>query len=167
MDLSGPNHTVTLHGKGGATISGQKSLDRELHTLLQNSKFNLLILDIGSNDLDPVRHPHANLEHLAQALVGKAAALAFRYKLKVVLCLPIPRCEEQFPCSFNITSKFNSIVKDISASQNSVHVWAHKGLFKRDNRYLDKHGVHLNSKGTIKYFHSLRAAVRFFSSHSD
>ena len=41
-----------------------------------------------------------------------------------------------------------------------VKVWVHKGLFKRDSCYLDRHGVHLNFRGTIKYFHLMQAAVR-------
>ena len=156
-----PGASIILEGKGGATICGPKPFDREIDIQFRTTKFSLLILDIGSNDLDPVRHPNWCLPKLAEALVSKASLLATRFNISVVICLPIPRDEEQFPGSFQRTTQFNTILKGLVDKEVRVHVWAHKGLFKRDRTYLDKHGVHLNSKGQIKYFHSIRAAIKF------
>ena len=161
MDLSGPGFRVSIQGKGGATICGQKTIDKEVHVALRNSKFKLLILDLGSNDLDLIRNPYLKVEKVALTYVEKAAALAARYDIRVVLCLPIPRDEKQFPGSFEITKRFNLLVKTHIKSYSNLHTWAHKGLFKKDSRYLDKHGVHLNTKGSIKYFHSIKAVIRY------
>ena len=167
LDLVTGDNQVTMIGKGGATIVGHKTVDREVHCALRDASFDLLVLDLGSNDLDPLRHPDLNTAELARSLVNKAEAMAFRYKITVVLCLPIPRAERLFPNSFDITDRFNSEVKTLVEGISKVKTWAHKGLFKRDDRYLDKHGVHLNSKGTIKYFHSIRAAIKFHSGNQN
>ena len=47
---------------------------------------------------------------------------------------------------------FNDQVRIKVKDKTRVNVWAHKGLFKRDSGYQDRHGVHLNFRGTIKYF---------------
>ena len=79
----------------------------------------------------------------------------------VMTCLPIPRTESKFPGLFETTKAFNEHVLTMAESTNHVHVWVHKGLFKRDIRYLDRHGVYLNFRGTVKYFHSIQAAVQY------
>ena len=56
---------------------------------------------------------------------------------------------------------FKDQVKIMAEGKENVKVWVHKGLFKRDSRYLDRQGVHLNFRGTIKYFHSVQMALRY------
>ena len=163
LDLSTSGTRIRLHGKGGATIGDPKPIDRDITGILSASKFDFVILDLGSNDLDPIRHPNWEPEVLAQAYFQKGAKISTSFGIKVVLCLPIPRHEEQFPGSFDRTRKFNEVVKTLSESNPKVFTWSHKGLFKKDNRFMDKHGVHLNSLGSIRYFHSIKAAIRFHS----
>ena len=161
LDFQTPGVSVVLEGKGGATIGGPKPIDREVAACFRKDKFKFLILDLGSNDLDPIRHPNWDIERLAGAYVRKAADFVQKFGIKVVLCLPIPRCEAQFPGSFDRTVQFNQIVTDLAKSENKVFTWAHKGLFKKDGGLLHKDGVHLNARGSIRYFHSLKAAIHF------
>ena len=164
LKFQAPGVRVHLQGKGGATICGPKPIDREIAQTLRSAKFQIVILELGSNDLDTIRHPNWDTCKLAELYVKKAIDLVAAFGVKVVLCLPIPRDETQFPGSFERTSKFNQVVVDLAKREHKVFTWAHKGLFKKDSRFLDRHGVHLNSKGSIRYFHSVKAAVKYHSS---
>ena len=107
---------------------------------------------------DLTKHPNINISQLARGLVTQEIGQMFG--LKVVIYLPIPRAESKFPGSLDITMALNDQVRTMTKDKTNVNVWVHKGLFKRDSHYLDRHGVYLNFKGTIKYFHSVQVAVR-------
>ena len=166
LDFSSPDYEVEFIGKGGATIAGSKTVYAEIKAALTLKKPKLVILELGSNDLDLSRHPSVDVQLLAKTLVGKAKAMASQSKITVVLCLPIPRNEAQFPGSFKITDQFNQALKAEVEPYPNIHCWAHRGLFKRDDRFLDKHGVHLNSLGTIRYLHSMKAAIKYHTARS-
>ena len=119
------------------------------------------MLDVESNELDISRHPNLNLQFLARELVSQAKDLGSKFKVEIILCRPIPRAEAKFPGSFETTRDFNELVSGMVNELRHIHAWSHRGLFKRDGRYLDKHGVHLNLLGTLKYFHSVHAAMKF------
>ena len=129
-------------------------------------KFKILVLDVGSNDLNISRHPNLNLQSLARELVSQAKDIGSKFKVEIILCLPIPRAESKFPGSFETTRDFNELVSGLVKDLRHIHAWSHRGLFKRDGCYLDKHGVHLNLMGTLKYFHSIQAAIRFYAAKS-
>ena len=165
VKIAEPHEGVELVGKGGATIGPQKPLGGEVHSLLRRQpSCKLLILDLGSNDLDTTRHPHLDVQLLAIRYLQLGDEFAKAYKITVVLCLPIPRDEKQFPGSFQTTSKFNDAMRLFQAHFPQIKLWAHRGLFKKDARFLDRHGVHLNAMGSIRYYHSLKAAVRYHMS---
>ena len=107
---------------------------------------------MGSNDLDLTRNLNININKLAEKLVIQALEIR---------CLPIPRAETKFHGLFEITKAFNDQVKILAEGKANVKVWVHKGLFKRDSHYLDRHGVHLYFRGTLQYYHSIQAAVRY------
>ena len=68
----------------------------------------------------------------------------------------------QIPWVIEITKAFNDQVKILAKEMTSVKVWVYKGLFKRDSHYLDRRGVNLNFRGTLKYYHSIQVAVRYY-----
>lgn len=166
LSLDTPKCRVHTFGIGGATTQGSRSLFPAIRRHLRTNKYHLIILDLGSNDLDPTRHDVStgSIQRLTAEYHKAATELAMVTRAKVVLCLPIPRDESQFPGSYEATSYFNELLKEYCNREIGTKrtvTWTHKGLFKKDSRYLDKHGVHLNVKGTIKYFHSVQAAVKF------
>ena len=59
-------------------------------------KFKILVLDVGSNDLDISRHPNPNLQSLAREVVSQAKDIGSKFKVEIILCLPIPRAESNF-----------------------------------------------------------------------
>ena len=163
FDFNLPDIELHFLGKGGATISGGKTIDSEIRQkLAENPGIRVLILELGSNDLDLNRHPHVDVYEKARHLVGKAESYS-RQDLVVVLCLPIPRDEAKFPGSFEVTKHFNETVRSMVKDKVNVHAWLHKGLFKSDSRFLCADGVHLSAQGTVRYWFSIRAAIKTFS----
>ena len=129
--------------------------------ILESQKLKILVLDVGSNELDISRHPILNLHSLARELVSQAKDISSKFRVEIVICLPIQRADSKFPGSFDTTKAFIELVSGPVKDLKHIHTWAHRGLFKRDGCYLDKHGVHLNLMGTLKYFHSVQAAIKF------
>ena len=117
------------------------------------------MVDVGSNDLDLTRNPNINISQLARELVTQAQEIGLHFDLKVLICLSVPRAESKFPGLFEITMAFNDQIKTMAREKTNVKVRVQKGLFKKDSRYLDRHGVHLNFRKTKKYLHSVQAAV--------
>ena len=71
------------------------------------SNFWLLVLDIGSNDLDKSGQPNLNPITLARELVHQAKDMGSNFHVQVVICLPIPWAESKFLGSFETTKVFN------------------------------------------------------------
>ena len=159
FELRLPDVKVSFEGKGGATIGGPKPMDVEIERKLREGNFKILHLELGSNDLDLKRHPHKDIQKLAEFYIRKARVQTLS-DLDVVLGLPIPRHEEKFPGSYERTKSFNEILTSLAKSESRIHVWSHKTIFRSDDKFLAKDGIHLNSQGTLRYFHSLRASIR-------
>ena len=143
-------------------ISGATTVELIIPLILhqiQSQNYKLLVLDIGSNDLESTRQPNINTGQLARELVNQKQDIGRNYGFGVIICLPTLRAESKFPGSFKITKAFHKHVSTMAESKTHVHVWVHKGVFKTDTRYLDRHGVHPNFRGTVKYFYSIQVAV--------
>ena len=114
-------HVKTV-GIGGATIAHPKPIFPTVWRLLDVQKFKILVLDVGSNDLDISRHPNLNLQYLARGLVNQAKDLGSKFKVEITLCLPIPRAEAKFPGSFETTRDFNELVSGMVKDLRHIHV---------------------------------------------
>ena len=154
-------HNCPNHRHWGATIANPKPIFPTVRRNLESQKFKILVLDVGSNDLDISRYPNLNLHSLAREFVSQTKDIGSNFWVEIIICLPIPRAESKFPGSFDTTKAFNEFVSGLVKDLKHIHAWNHRGLFKRDGRYLDKHGVHLNLMGTLKYFRSVQAATKF------
>ena len=91
MDFEGT--TVQTIGIGGATIPNPKPIFPTLRRTLESQKFNILVLDIRSNDLNISRHPNLNLHSLARELVSQAKDIDSKFLIEIIICLPIPWAE--------------------------------------------------------------------------
>lgn len=152
---------IEFFGIGGAVIQGRKSIFKLLAQQKDLTGVDLLILDIGSNDLDPIRNPGADLSSLATTLVREAKKIIDAHGITIVLCCPIPRAEKLFPNSFKITSSFNNILAELAEGHDHLNLWHHRRLFKSD-KIFDHQGVHLNKQSTTTYFHSIKRAIVSF-----
>lgn len=151
-----PNHTVESLGMGGGRIAaGHKSLFPSLYQRLDEGDYSILILDLGSNDLDSRRDP----EEIARDYVRQVEALINMYNIQVKLVLPIPRAGAKFRDSYSRTNTFNQALTAAFEGRKTVQVWKLRGMFRATSEFLDRDGIHLNATGEGRYFHSLRAAI--------
>ena len=122
LTLGTESYTVDTIGIGGATIVGHKPIFSHIRHQAELQKYNLLVVDVGSNDLDLTRNPNINIIQLARELVTQAQEIGLHFDLKVVICLPIPRAESKFPGLFDITMAFNDQVKTMARNRENVKV---------------------------------------------
>jgi hypothetical protein len=150
---------VTVKGIGGARIAGPKSLQPTILTLCNQTKFDLIFLELGSNDITKDR----NLQLTVDVYVRQVAHLCESFNMHAVICLPIPRLERLFPGSVEMTADFNKLLTAKVQTETKMVIWEHKRLHRISGHFLDAHGVHYNRKGERKYFHSLRSAITMYS----
>ena len=148
---------ATFLGIGGASITGKRSLFPSLFNKCSKHHFDLVYLDLGSNDLtnrcDPLK--------AARALVEQSAQLASKFNVQVIVASAIPRAEEKFPLSKDRTKAFNSELVKLLKTHANLHSWTPKSLAIYW-RFLGSDGVHLNAEGTVRYHHNVRACVRYY-----
>ena len=123
---------------------------------------------MGTNDLD---NPAVRPETLASQLFNYAEFLNFGYSVDhVVLSLVLPRKQGKFqahvPDFAEKVERFNTalraLCKECMQAGGGVHFWSHKRL----NTFLPSlvfDGVHLNQAGMVRYFYSVRLAVKLFA----
>ena len=67
--------TIQAIGIGGAIIANPKPMFPTVRHILDSQKLQILVLDVGSNDLNISRHPNLNLHSLAKELVSQAKGI--------------------------------------------------------------------------------------------
>ena len=131
----------------------------------------LVIIDIGSNDIDASSVPP---DVLAKQIFADAQELLKKFpQVKVVVILEIlfrsmkgkyPLQNKDFTADAH---RYNNMMKILVNQQSNrekapIRFWHHRGLVKDWSSYLSD-GVHLNHEGMLKYHKSLRRAVLKFS----
>jgi lysophospholipase L1-like esterase len=158
INLPAAYHDVVLLGKGGAHI---RDIIRMCETRVV--KPDLVLLDIGTNDLESLKHPLT----LAQDLVSVAKTILTQGTKRVVIMGALYRTiqgKHGAPDHFNARVRaFNSSLQQLIKSDNlPLAFWYHKGLSGKNKGYIID-GVHLNAEGIVKYIRSLRRAVMKFT----
>ena len=151
--------SITLTDKGGAYCTGPKSITSQINNAYSQSNFPLLILELGSNDIDKGKRLH----DVVDAYVHEVEILCRTHSAHAVLCLPIPRLESKYPGSAGKTARFNTLLKKRVSHLDQIATWKHDGLFKASGRTMDRDALHLNDEGYTKYFYSLKSAITMFS----
>ena len=152
---------VTVHtlGIGGAGFQGRKDIFLELPKFIRQHQPKLLVLDVGSNDLDSRKDP----AELADIYFEKLLKLQNTFKLKVVVCQAIPRHPRRRPDSAERIWAFNTHLANKIDGVKDLHYWKHQGLNQKEGKLLASDGVHLNARGGLKYYYSIRRALAVFS----
>ncbi len=159
MTLDTDNVSVTMIAQGGAYCAGPRSLMTKINDCYTDKHFPLLILELGSNDIDKGRR----LSDVVDTYVHEVELLCRTHSAHAVLCLPIPRSETKFPGSGGKTLQFNNLLKLKVLDKPQITTWKHKGLFKASGKTMDKDGIHLNGCGNNKYFYSIKSAIGMYS----
>ena len=166
FDVPGVALTVHNHCKGGAKLEFVQSPETRSQVALLQPR--VIVIDVGTNDLDD---PHVRPETLANQLFNFAEFLHFGYSVDHVILLPVlPRFRGKFqahvPDFAEKVERFNTalraLCKECVQAGGGVHFWSHK----RINTLLPTlvfDGVHLNQAGMVRYFYSVRLAVKLFA----
>ena len=166
FDVPGVALTVHTYCKGGAKLDFVQS--PETRAKVASLQPRVLVIDIGTNDLDD---PQVRPETLANQLFNYAEFLHFGYSVDHVVLLPVlPRFrgkfQSQLPDFAGKVERFNAVLralcKECVQAGGGVHFWSHK----RINTLLPSlvmDGVHLNKAGMVRYYYSVRLAVKLFA----
>ena len=159
-------HNITCIGKGGSYLSGSKydELLHQVHTHLSNNHIHVLIICLGTNDLDSGMTP----ENVAWRLYLLAAGLQITYHIRSVFVEQILyRDTVQFPGFRQRAAVANAKLEALitQGGNKCVKFWKHHNFNNPRRRILCRDGVHLNQVGMTKYWHSLRGAIFYGEPH--
>jgi lysophospholipase L1-like esterase len=144
-------------------------LQDSLHHVADSAP-DVVILDIGGNDIDYGRAPvHA----MVNQLFVFCRLLLTSYGVKVVVILEVPFRSRVCRGSWSSVSRMNIAIHRFNVMCQSrcrsnpgqrIRFHHHVGLLDNWQQYLKSDGVHFNPTGMSKYFRSVRtAAIRFSS----
>lgn len=149
---------VQLHGSGGRTVD--KILLHDL-PFVQNFKPDILILEVGTNDL----------RHSAPEIVGSKIddlARLFRDKFHVrVVCVcqvinrNVPYASSRTPDhDFNANAaRLRHYLSVVLSEEPGIFLWEHREFSKSNRVLLAADGVHCNAKGQYCLYRSYRGAI--------
>ena len=167
MSLTPETHLMFFKSRSGAKATHARS---DFKVAVQVDA-DMVILDIGTNDLDSQRLPPAELAkevfNIAKTLLDTCG------DVKVVIILEVlfrsvtrsgPNSNPSFAADAH---QYNNGIKALVNQQENrddapVRFWHHKGLVDQWPSYLSD-GVHLNDEGMWKYQRSIKRAILKFS----
>lgn len=152
--------TVQFHGIGGRTVTKLRQFDL---SAVAEFNPNVLILEIGSNDLCNAK---ASVADLAVDIFQLIQLLHFRFSVEHVIVSQIlhrshpPRL---FPSYNARVCKLNRSLSHLCRSVPFATFWFHHSIFKSQQSVLLPDGVHLNPNGNHLLYHSYqKALMRYF-----
>jgi len=153
----GSNVHVALRGFGGLTVPGLVS---RLESVLQPGQFDIVYLDIGTNDLAAPRNCSAR--QLVDEILILAASLVTHFRVgHVVIGVPIPRhgiALNSVALDYNVrVTQMNQLLTATVRHDGRISIWRLRQL--NSPRFICRDGVHFNAIGLNVYYRSLRGAV--------
>ena len=139
---------IRWHGIGGRTVP--KTIRFDLHVVIEEFAPNIVILQIGTNDLTTTLAVETG-----SAIKDLSRLLHESYGVQVVcVCQTIYRLNSPY---FN--KQVDLLIKYLKVALKLLpytFYWRHRGFWRCKSRFLDRDGVHLNN---YKFFRTLRGAV--------
>ena len=165
LEVGGEEVILKSFGEGGLNF------ERILHNtkyvrVLQASKPDILILDLGTNDLcrrDPVTVLVQFLQFI-DGLGGIGVTPAAIFALPV-----LPRTRAYAGAALSLSEynlrveRFNRLLSVESFHRDILWVWEHRSLSDAPHHILD--GVHLTERGMELYLRTLRRVISFCQTH--
>lgn len=147
--------TVHFHGVGGRTVSKLTTFDLGV---VQQLKPNIVILEVGTNDLTTLRP-----EVVGSKLEELVVTLKHQYSVAiVVVCHVIPRGLSAAPHRQSFWEKaqlFNQYIQVVLEHISGVFSWRHQAFSNPAKHFYLGDGVHLNTKGQYILYRSYRGAI--------
>ena len=163
VDLTTPN--VIIKGVSGLKVLDAANPFGPLLTLVASSSPDIVILDLGTNDLD-IQEPEHHSYQLVTHLQNLADALISLYGVRRVVFVHIlQRAQHNKPKSKSSVHRINLAAFSVNlamkqfAKQNPrcfCH-WSMKGLNKEEALNLD--GLHPNDSGFHHYYYNIRKII--------
>jgi lysophospholipase L1-like esterase len=153
---------VVVKGRPGMSMAQLKF--RYTLDLVSCNRPRLVLIDIGTNDIDAMRK---SPQELAHQLYHFGIRLVERFGVKHVVFLEVMlrgpgRFSPKNPQFTTHVQVFNSCLRSLVQSQSGesrhLHCWVHSTMRTNVQQYLCD-GVHLNHVGMKKYYYSVRRAV--------
>ena len=150
-------HVVHFTGIPGSHITGPRAKVLQSLTPASFADIDIVYLALGTNDLDSGTPPHKVAQHFVSFANYIVVALGVKM---VILDQIIPRASPQ---SAALASCTNQHINTLLATGEYPHIkiWTHQtGFWNNIQAYLDpRDGVHLNQRGMVKYWKSIRGAI--------
>ena len=120
---------------------------------------NVIILDIGSNDLgDEQEEP----DTVALSILALVETLIKDLKLRcLVLCQVLPRENQPFAEYNERVWRLNGLLKEAVKGIDGAKFWLHRGLCNLLRNIFTRDGIHLNDEGHQALYRSYRGAILF------
>ncbi len=144
---------------GHVSLYGTYKLDKYDLSWVLKYKPDIVILELGTNDLSTLRPEvvGSKIDDLAQVLRGQ-------YKVRIVgVCQVInhniPQAREpdcDFKAKATVSRQYLSV---ILADQPGIFLWDHKEFYRSDHSLLSLEGVHCNAQGQYCLYRSYRGAI--------
>ena len=151
--------SLQIHGISGAFITNPSHISEFLHILSQEN-FDMLILDIGTNDLAAGIPPLIVAVEIIKFL---EKVLKSQSNLHVMVCSVIPRSSRLNSSESNFKSNivnYNTYLRNMCSVNSSIHYWKHKGFWADPVSYWSRDGIHPNSRiGRKRYCTSIKNAI--------
>ena len=141
---------IPWHGIGGRTVP--KTIRFDLHVVEEFAP-NIVILQLGTNDLTTT-----SAVETGSAIADLSRLLHESYGVQVVcVCQTIYRLNSPyFNKQVDLLTKYLRVVLE---PLPYTFYWRHRGFWCCKSRFLARDSVHLNNRGSYKFFRSLRGAV--------
>lgn len=156
LNVASPRLQVHFSGIGGLRATDLMSHFSEVEYFRPN----VVIVDAGSNDLANGILPATVDDHIQMFF---DACLSFQ----VEYCMSLQQLYRFSSHKYTVPDNFNNCIVQLnnllgkSGAQHSS-LWKHRcGLWVNWQSYLLPDGTHLNDKGMVKYFKSVRQGVKY------
>lgn len=148
--------TVKTIGTGGRTVD--KLIKYDLQDI-RDTVSNVVILDIGSNDLcDEQSDP----DTVALSIIALVEILIKDLKLRcLVLCQVLPRKKQPFTEYNERVWQLNGLLKEAVKGIQGAKFWIRRGLCNPSQNIFTRDGIHLNTAGHQALYRSYRGSILF------
>lgn len=162
LDFDSEYVQIYWHGTGGATICSEthhKSLWQDA-SIVRDLNIDVVILDIGSNDLDCFGIRLYSPITVANRIIDFAYKILNDSCSQVVISEILPRSNP--PDFRELAASCNAVLADRCLRHPNLSFWTHSYRYFNDRflaNYVADDGIHVHlDKGMSKYFRSIRGA---------
>ena len=152
-----PNE-VNFYGTGGRTVEKLRQYDL---TVVEQFGPNIIILEIGSNDLC---NPRLDPNSLATNMFQLVQMLHFTYQVShIIISQALPRrTPPRMTPSYNTrVTQFTRVLQHLVRVTSFATLWFHPQFLQTRETVFLRDGVHLNFAGNHMLYHSYQKALMY------